>query len=95
MKKIIAGTLIASILATTAVQAAPAAGRGGFAGFFVGCCMGLRTGMAWNDGKDINTREILRLIPLVNIFVGVWDGMDIYGGKNTADFKAQYPGNFF
>ena len=95
MKKIIAGTLIASILATSAVQAAPAAGRGGLAGFFVGCCMGLRTGMAWNDGKDINTREILRLIPLVNIFVGVWDGMDIYGGKTTADFKAQYPGNFF
>ena len=95
MKKLIVGIFLASILASTAVQAAPAQGRGGFAGFFVGCCLGIRTGGEWNTGKDLHLREYLRIIPVVSLIVGIWDGIDVAQGTTSVDLQARYPGNFF
>ncbi len=96
MKKIIAGSLIASILATTAVQAAALNnGRGGVGGFFVGCCLGLRTGAQWNEGKDLTGRELCRFIPVVSYFVGIWDGIDTAQGRTTVELQKLYPGNFY
>ena len=41
--------------------------RGGFEGFLIGCCFGIRSGAAYNDGKDLHWREWIRLIPIADL----------------------------
>ena len=97
MKKIIAALLIA-ILCAGSVQAAgkAAEGRGGFMGFIAGCCFGIRAGGAYNDGKEIHPlREWLGLVPIVNIVIAVWNGIDGMNGVTTKDLAAQYGANYY
>lgn len=98
MKKFLATTLALATLAGASfhtAHAAPAPGRGGVAGFFVGCCFGLRSGAAFNEGKDVHFRQWCRLIPYVNIVFAIWDGIDGANGVTVADMNAKYPGNFY
>lgn len=94
MKKL----LIASLMACLLFSAAPvteAREPGGVAGFFVGCCFGVRTAGQWNEGKDLHFRDWGRLIPLVNIVLAVWDGVQGAEGITTSDLAAQYGSTFF
>jgi hypothetical protein len=98
MRKFIALSLAALTLglsAMPAAQAAPAPGRGGIVSFFVGCCFGLRTGAAYNEGKDIHFREWCLLIPYVGVVFAIWNGIDGANGVTRADLNTKYPGNFY
>jgi fructose-specific phosphotransferase system IIC component len=88
-----ATTLMGSIAST--VHAAPAAGRGGIGGFVIGCCFGLRSVSAWNEGKDLHFREWALIIPFVGTVIAIWNGIDGANGVTSKDLAAQYPGNFF
>ena len=91
MKKILAIALAAAIfMAAPAAQAEAAPGRGGVVGGIVGCCFGIRTAAAYNEGKSINIREWLQLI-----WVGyVWAAFEGYSGVTTSDLQKAEPAYF-
>ncbi|HOU21266.1 MAG: hypothetical protein KBC66_04425 [Kiritimatiellae bacterium] len=99
MKKLIAGLMVGlmvlAVTAPAADAAAKGAGRGGFVGFIAGCCFGIRSGSAFNDGKEIHFREWCRLIPYVNIVFAIWDGVDGAKGTTTADLASQYGATYY
>jgi hypothetical protein len=85
--------MLALVCATaTPVQAA---GRGGLMGFIAGCCFGIRAGGDYNEGKEIHWREWIRIIPVVGLIIGIWDGIECYNGKTGADYAAQYGSQFY
>lgn len=92
MKKFIVAALATATLAmATTVQAREA---GGLAGGIVGCCFGVRTAAAWNEGKNLDIREWLRIVPIAGIVAAVWNTVDGWNGVTTADLRkaagAQY-----
>lgn len=86
MRKMVISMVVAAMLMGTVASAAPA-GRGGLMGFIGGCCFGLRTGAAYNDGKELHWRDWIRLIPIIP---AIWDGIECAEGKTTADYAQQY-----
>ena len=90
MKKLLAIALAIAVSAT-AVQAREA---GGLAGGIIGCCFGIRSAAAWNEGKSLEVREWLRIIPIVGIVGAVWNTIDGWNGVTTDDLRnaagAQY-----
>jgi hypothetical protein len=64
--------------------------RGGIGGFLVGCCFGVRTAAAFNEGKDLHFREWGMLIPYVGIVFNIWNGIDGMGGMTTSKLQQQY-----
>ncbi len=95
MKKLIAAVLAAAMLATVPLASAAEAQRGGIMGFIAGCCFGIRAAGAYNDGKEIHWREWVMIVPLVNIVVSVWNGIDGMNGWTTRDFAAQYGSAYY
>ena len=98
MKKTMAVVLASLMLALAAAPAANAAkqqGEGGIAGFLIGCCFGIRSAAAYNDGRDLHWREWIRLIPIAGIFGEIYDGVDGMNGITTAELAARYPGNYY
>lgn len=94
--KIIAGLLIAlMVLLSIAPAVSAASGQGGFMGFLVGCCFGIRSGAAYNDGKDLHWREWVLLIPVAGLVVAIMNGLDGMNGLTTKDMAAQYGANFY
>lgn len=93
MKKVFACFLLAGLLVTTVGSSAWAvnANRGGALGFVAGCCFGIRSGAAYNDGKDIHWREWLTLVPGVCI----WNGIEAAKGMQTADYVKAYGSAFY
>ena len=90
MKKFFALVLAAALVAApVAVQARE---TGGLVGGLVGCCFGVRTAGAYNDGKNLDIRDWIRIIPFVNIVGAVWDAFDGYNGITTAELAKTYPG---
>jgi len=91
MKKFLAIALVAAMfVAAPAAKAEAAPGRGGVVGGIVGCCFGIRTAAAYNEGKSINIREWLQLI-----WVGyVWAGLEGYSGVTTSDLQKAEPAYF-
>ena len=86
MKKIV----FALALAATVFAAAPAVQAreaGGLAGGLVGCCFGVRTAAAWNEGKNLDIREWLRLVPIAGVVAAVWNTVDGWNGVTTADLR--------
>lgn len=86
---------LAVMMASTSVQAQLAPGRAGMGGFFVGCCLGLRTGVAWNEGKQLHWREMVRFIPYVGAVIGIWDGIECAQGLTSADLQQRYGSMFY
>ena len=86
MKKLIVAALATATLAmaTSTVQAREA---GGLAGGIVGCCFGVRTAAAWNEGKNLDIREWLRIVPFAGIVAAVWNTVDGWNGITTADLR--------
>ena len=72
MKKLVASLLVLVFVLFAIAPAAAAANdeRGGFMGFISGCCFGVRSGAAYNDGKDLHWREwALLAVPVVLVLV--------------------------
>jgi hypothetical protein len=92
MKKLIACVMVATLVVGTLAPVAQAAekGRGGVGGFFAGCCLGVRAGLDYNDGKSIHWRDWTPLIPYAGIIFSLWNGIDCAGGTTNADFAEQY-----
>ncbi len=64
-------------------------------GFIVGCCFGIRSGAAYNDGKDLHWREWATIIPIAGLVVAILNGLDGMNGLATKDMAAQYGANFY
>ena len=96
MKKLVASLLVVLVaLAAFAPAAVAGGGEGGIMGFFVGCCFGIRSGAAFNDGKDLHWREWALIIPIAGIVVAIINGIDGMNGLTTKDMAAQYGANFY
>ena len=93
--KAIAILLVALMALLAVAPGAMADGRGGLAGGFIGCCFGIRSAAAYNDGKDLHWREWIRLIPLADIVGMVFDAVDGMNGITTADLANQYGSNYY
>jgi hypothetical protein len=94
VKKVLAGVLAGAILLGTLSPAlAVNEKRGGFLGFVAGCCFGLRTGGAYNEGKEIHWREWISLV--IPLIPQIWDGIEGARGMTTADYAKQYGGTFY
>jgi len=98
MKRFVAIACIALI----ALTLCPATGSakvkrdpGGIPAFLVGCCWGIREGSEWNEGADMHWREWCRLIPFVNILMGLWDGVDCYGGITAHEWAEKNGANWY
>lgn len=89
MKKFVF-VLMAGLLLSTAGVSQAATSRGGLMGFISGCCFGVRSGAAYNDGKEIHWRQWIRLIPIVGLVGAVWDGVDGANGVTTSDYAKKY-----
>ncbi len=99
-KSLIAGVVLALVMATTSMAAperrggtsmAAPARRGGFMGGLHGCCFGLRGAAAFNDGKNVVPMEWIDALLLSNI----WAAIQGWQGTTTADLRARYGSNFF
>lgn len=98
MKKIIACMLVALFTAATMVPAHAAKSkepRGGVAGFFVGCCFGIRAAADFNDGKNLHWRDWTPIVPYVGIIFNVWNGVDGASGTTTKDLSELYGSRFY
>ena len=97
MKRRVASLLIATMVLLAVAPAASAvnAKRGGFMGFISGCCFGIRSGAAYNDGKDLHWREWVLIVPIAGFVVAIINGMDGMNGLDSTDMAKQYGANFY
>ncbi len=96
MRKALTVLLVALVMAgSVSIGTSAETGRGGVMGFIAGCCFGIRSGAAYNDGKEIHWREWILLVPVASIVVAVWNGLDGYKGVTTADYTSQYGAAFY
>lgn len=99
MKKVTAILLVAMLLMAVCapmVQAKVANRKpGGVPGFLCGCCLGLRTGLEWNDGAELHWREWAPVIPWVGFIFSIWNGLDCYGGTTPKQWAEQNGANWY
>ena len=97
MKKLVASLLVLVFVLFAIAPAAAAANdeRGGFMGFISGCCFGVRSGAAYNDGKDLHWREWALLIPFVGWVVGILNGIDGANGVTTKELAAKFGATYY
>jgi len=95
MKKVLVAGIVAVMLMGSMPQAEAQQRSGGIGGFLVGCCFGIRTAGQFNAGKDLHFRDWGRLIPIVNIGLAVWDGIQGFEGVTTADLSRNYGSQFY
>lgn len=95
--KFVAIFLVVLMVCFSFAPAAVAADRavGGIEGFLIGCCFGIRSAAAHNDGKDLHWREWIRIIPIASIVGAVFDAVDGMNGMTTANLAAQYGSNYY
>ena len=96
MKKMIAALMVGLLLVCAAnTSSALNENRGGLMGFIAGCCFGIRSGAAYNDGKEIHWREWVLLIPVANIVFAIWNGVDGVNGMTSTDYRKAYGASFY
>ena len=88
MKKFIAIAVLAAFIAAPAVRAADE--PGGFTAGVVGCCFGIRTAAAYNEGKRIHVRDVLDLF----WFGRIWSMCSAWQGITTSDLQKEAPAYF-
>lgn len=93
--KIVALFLVVVMALFAFAPAGVAAERGGIEGFLIGCCFGIRSSAAHNDGKDLHWREWIRIIPIAGIVGAVFDAVDGLNGTTTKDLANQYGSNYY
>ena len=82
--------MVATLGLAAVAQAAPEENRGGVMGFVAGCCFGVRAAADYNDGKEIHWREWALVVPVVNIVLMVWTGIEGADGMTRADLVEEY-----
>lgn len=92
-KAILSLALVAAMIA--AAPAVQARESGGLGGGIVGCCFGIRTAAAWNEGKNIEVREWLRIVPIIGIVGAIWNCMDGWNGITTSDLRKQAGAQYY
>lgn len=75
--------------------ASQATERGGVGGFLVGCCFGVRTAAAYNEGKDLHFRDWAVIIPYAGVIFSIWNAVDGAQGITTAQLRQQYGATYF
>ncbi|QTA92660.1 hypothetical protein [Desulfonema magnum] len=99
MKKLVAVCCIVALLVTLCPLASEAkvSGRepGGLGAFFVGCCLGLRTGTEWNAGSQLHWREWSVLIPYAGLIIAVWNGIDCAKGMTAHQWAEKNGANWY
>ncbi len=95
MKKLVALMMTGIVLSTATITQAAPEGRGGLMGFVAGCCFGIRSGGAYNEGKEVHWREWIMLVPVASLVVAVWNGIDGANGMTTADYAKKYGSAFY
>lgn len=95
--KLVASLLVVLMLFMVFAPAAAAATdeRGGFMGFIAGCCFGIRSAGAYNEGKDLHWREWCNLIPIVGLVVSIMNGIDGMNGMTTAKLAQTYGAQYY
>ena len=81
---IVAGLILAMPLTSEAQRG------GGIDSLLVGCCFGVRTAGAYNEGKQLHFREWGRIIPYVGVVFAVWDGIEGAQGITTGQLQQNY-----
>ncbi|MBR4190939.1 MAG: hypothetical protein IKQ55_13400 [Kiritimatiellae bacterium] len=94
MKKL-AILLVALVALSTAAPAVVAHETGGLGGAIIGCCFGVRSAAAYNDGKDLHWREWGRLIPFASFVFAIWDGVDGLNGRTTGNLASEYGASYY
>ncbi len=90
MKKIgVVSVLVALLIGASSVAEAKE-GRGGLGGLLVGCCFGVRTAGAFNEGQQLHFRDWARLVPYVGVIFAVWDGVEGAKGMTASDLRRSY-----
>lgn len=96
MRKVVACVLAMAMGCAVAASAATAVPRrDGALGFCIGCCFGARSGAAYNEGKQLHWKEWGLMIPIVNIFIDILNGVDTMNGLATADLAGQYGAQYY
>ncbi len=95
MKKFGVLVLMGAMLMATPSLTEAYEGRGGIGGLLVGCCFGVRTAGAFNEGKDLHFREWARIIPYVGIVFAIWDGIEGAQGITTSQLQQNYGALFY
>ena len=94
--KAIAVLLVALMVLVSIAPAATAAhDTGGLVGGLIGCCFGVRSATAYNDGKDLHWREWGRLIPFAGFVFAIWDGVDGMNGRTTGNLASEYGATYY
>lgn len=96
--KLIAGCCIAILILSSMAlpqQAAADTEPGGTGAFFIGCCLGLRVGLEYNEGADVHWREWCRLIPYANIVFMIWDGVECQQGMTAHEWAEKNAANWY
>jgi hypothetical protein len=94
--KLIASLLVVLFVLMAFAPAVSAAGdKGGPMGFLIGCCFGIRSGAAYNDGKDLHWREWALIIPIAGYVVAILNGLDGMNGLTTKDMAKQFGANYY
>ena len=93
--KTIAMLLVVLMALFAVTPATMARDSGGLVGGIIGCCFGIRSAAAYNDGKDLHWREWIRVIPLASIVGVVFDAVDGMNGTTTANLASQYGANYY
>ena len=65
------------------------------AGFFVGCCFGVRNAAAWNDGKQLHWKDWGTIIPFAGWVVAIINGIDGMSGTTTADLASRCGSQYY
>lgn len=89
MKKLFILSLVA-MLSFSVMAAEPGAQQrqpGGIGAACVGCCFGIRTVAAWNEGKNLDIRDILDLLSIGRI----WSAISGYQGITATQLHNQAP----
>ena len=96
MKKVLVSAMVALLLiGSVSPSFAVNDNRGGVMGFIAGCCFGIRSGGAYNDGKEIHWRQWVMLIPIANFVFAIWNGIDGANGMTSADYAKKYGSAFY
>ena len=93
--KVIAMLMVALMVLFSIAPAAMARDTGGLAGGIIGCCFGVRSAAAYNDGKDLHWREWIRIVPIASWVGVVFDAVDGMNGTTTSDLATQYGSNYY
>lgn len=95
MRKLMMSVVLILMLSSTMSSMAVNPQRGGVMGFIAGCCFGVRAGAAYNDGKEIHWREWVQLVPIANIVMSIWNGIDGANGTTTKDYAQKYGSMYY